>query len=86
MSVYKKPYYYDLAFSYRNINEEVDFFEQCITTFSNIQVLKLLDVGCGPCPYASELVNRGYEAMSQCVDQWRALISSRTRPDDAPRA
>lgn len=60
MSLYENPYYYDLAFSYRDIRREVDFFEECIKKFSKIKVKKVLDIGCGPSPYLLELAKRGY--------------------------
>jgi len=60
LSLYDNPYYYELAFSFRNIGREVDFFERCIAKFSKIKVKEVLDVGCGPSPYMLELVKRGY--------------------------
>lgn len=60
MSLYESPYYYDVAFSFRDTRKEVDFFEQCIKNFSKIKVKKVLDVGCGPSPYLLELAKRGY--------------------------
>lgn len=44
MSLYEKPYYYDVAFSFRDIRKEVGFFEQCIRKFSKIKVEKVLGV------------------------------------------
>jgi SAM-dependent methyltransferase len=58
--MYDNPFYYDVAFSFRDISKEVDFFEKCIKSFSKIEVKKVLDVGCGPCPYIVELAKRGY--------------------------
>lgn len=60
MSLYENPHYYDVAFSFRDIRKEVDFFEQCIKRFSKIKVKKVLDIGCGPSPYLLELAKRGY--------------------------
>ena len=60
MSLYENPYYYDLAFSFRDIKREVDFFEECIKKFSMVKVRKVLDVGCGTSPYLVELARRGY--------------------------
>ena len=59
--VYDYPDYYDIAFSFRNISEEVDVFEQCIDRFSRIPVRSVLELGCGNCPHMEELVRRGYE-------------------------
>jgi len=58
--LYDCPFYYEVAFGFRDISKEVDFFEKCIKKFSKIPVKKVLDVGCGPCPYMIELVKRGY--------------------------
>ena len=60
LDVYENPFYYDVAFSFRDIAREVDFFEECIKRFSKIKVRKVLDIGCGPSPYMLELVKRGY--------------------------
>jgi len=60
MRLYENPFYYDIAFSFRDIGKEVDFFEQCIGKFSKIKVKKVLEIGCGPSPYLIELDKRGY--------------------------
>jgi SAM-dependent methyltransferase len=60
MSLYENPYYYDIAFGFRDIRREVNFFEECIKRFSKIKVEKVLDIGCGPSPYLLELTKRGY--------------------------
>jgi len=58
--LYDSPFYYDVAFGFRDISKEVDFFEECIRKFSKIKVNRVLDIGCGPSPYMLELVKRGY--------------------------
>jgi len=58
--LYDNPFYYEIAFSFRDICKEVNFFEQCIKKFSKIKVKKVLEIGCGPCPYMLELTKRGY--------------------------
>jgi SAM-dependent methyltransferase len=58
--VYENPFYYDVAFGFRDIAKEVDFFEECIRRFSKIRVRRVLDIGCGTSPYMLELVRRGY--------------------------
>lgn len=60
MRLYENPFYYDIAFSFRDVRKEVDFFEQCINKFSKIDVKKVLEIGCGPSPYLIELGKRGY--------------------------
>jgi SAM-dependent methyltransferase len=59
-NLYDSPFYYDIAFSFRDIAKEVDFFETCIKKFSKTKVSKILEIGCGPSPYMLELAKRGY--------------------------
>jgi len=60
LDLYDYPSYYEVAFSFRDIGREVDFFERCIEKFSKVKVKEVLDIGCGPSPYMLELVKRGY--------------------------
>lgn len=60
LNLYDHPFYYETAFSFRDISMEVDFFERCIQKFSKVKVKKVLDVGCGHSPYMVELARRGY--------------------------
>jgi len=60
LDLYDCPFYYEVAFGFRDISREVNFFEQCIKKFSKIKVKKVLDIGCGPSPYMLELAKRGY--------------------------
>jgi SAM-dependent methyltransferase len=59
--VYNNPLYYDIAFSFRDISQEVDTIERCIDLFSLIPVRRMLELGCGPAPHMMELMRRGYE-------------------------
>lgn len=59
-SVYDNPFYYDVAFSFRDISREVNFLEKCIEKFSKTKVKRVLDIGCGPSPYMVDLTKRGY--------------------------
>lgn len=61
MSLYKNPKYYEIAFSYRNIPSEVDFFEQVIKKFSKIKVRNVLELASGNSPYLEEWHKRGYK-------------------------
>lgn len=72
MSLYENPFYYDIAFSFRDVRKEVDFFEQCINKFSKIKVKKVLEIGCGPSPYLIELGKRGYSFTG--LDKSRAML------------
>lgn len=58
--VYDYPLYYEIAFSFRDIGTEVDVLEECMRTFSKIPVKTVLELGCGNCPHAPELCDRGY--------------------------
>ena len=58
--LYKKPKYYEIAFSFRNIKKEVDFIEGCIKKFSKIKVRNVIELACGNSPHMIELVKRGY--------------------------
>jgi len=61
MSLYKNPQYYEIAFSFRNIPKEVDFFEKAIKKFSKIKVRKVFELASGNSPYLEEWHKRGYE-------------------------
>lgn len=59
-NLYDYPEYYELAFSFRGLDEEVAVFERVIETFSQIPVRRVLEVACGPAPHLPELHGRGY--------------------------
>lgn len=59
--LYKNPSYYEIAFSFRNIPREVNFFEKAIEKFSKIKVKRILELACGTAPYLEEWHKRGYE-------------------------
>jgi SAM-dependent methyltransferase len=59
--LYANPEYYEIAFSFRDIKNEVDVFEECISRYSNIPVKRVLELGSGNSPHMVELLNRGYE-------------------------
>lgn len=59
--LYDYPEYYEIAFSFRDIQAEVDVFEECFKRFSRIPVKSVLELGCGTCPHMEELHKRGYE-------------------------
>jgi len=59
--LYDYPEYYEIAFSFRDIQAEVDVFEECFKRFSKIPVKSALELGCGTCPHMKELHKRGYE-------------------------
>lgn len=61
MSLYKNPKYYEIAFSFRNIPKEVDFFELVIKKFSKIKVKNVFELASGNSPYLNEWHKRGYK-------------------------
>jgi len=61
MSLYRNPKYYEIAFSFRNIPSEVDFFEKAIKKFSKIKVSKVFELASGNSPYLEEWDRRGYK-------------------------
>jgi SAM-dependent methyltransferase len=63
MDVYKRPLYYEIAFSFFDVKKQVDTFEEVIKKFSKIRVERFLDVACGPSLQLRELARRGYGAV-----------------------
>ena len=61
MNLYKNPKYYEIAFSFRDISYEVDFFESAIKKFSKIKVKKVFELASGSSPYLEEFNKRGYK-------------------------
>lgn len=59
--VYDHPEYYEIAFSFREIDKEVDLFEECFERFSGIPVKSVLELACGNSPHMAELVKRNYQ-------------------------
>ena len=59
--LYQNPLYYEIAFSFRDIAEEVDVFEACVQSYAKIPVKRFLEIGCGNSPHMEELFKRGYE-------------------------
>lgn len=58
--LYDYPQYYEIAFSFRNIEAESAFLHTCIQRYSKIDVKQILEIACGPAPHAAELVEQGY--------------------------
>jgi len=81
MGIYENPLYYDVAFSFRDIGAEVDFFEDCIRRFSKRRVRDVLELACGPCPYMLELVRRGYRFVGLDISE-EMLAYSRKKAEE----
>ena len=59
-NIYNYPKYYEIAFAFRNIEKEVNVFEECCRKYSTIQLKTFLEIGCGNSPHMKEILNRGY--------------------------
>ncbi|WP_231183309.1 class I SAM-dependent methyltransferase [Haladaptatus sp. DYF46] len=61
--LYANPDYYEIAFDFRDVAAEVDFFEACIDRFGerSNRADSVLEIACGPSPYLLEFDARGYE-------------------------
>lgn len=59
-NIYGFPHYYEIAYSFRNIRQEVDVMEEAIRNFSKIPVDSVLELACGNSPHMLELAHRGY--------------------------
>ena len=62
MGIYNNPLYYEIAFSFFDVKEQIDAFEAIIEKFSQVKVKRVLDVACGPSLQLRELARRGYES------------------------
>lgn len=63
MAVYDEPLYYEIAFSFVNVNEQVNLFEKFIGKYSKVKVKRVLDIACGPSLQLREMAKRGYEVI-----------------------
>ncbi len=81
--LYDHPQYYDIAFSFRDIEREVDFIVACIDRYSRIPVKRVFEIACGSAPHAGELTNRGYlyigldnnrNMLDHAAYKWRHLV------------
>ncbi len=80
-NLYKNPKYYEIAFAFRDIQEEVDTFEKSIQRFSQIPVTDVLEIGCGNSPHMREWVKRGYRYFG--IDLSEAMLDySREKSKD----
>ena len=63
MPVYDEPRYYEIAFSFVDIESQVNLFQTFIEEHSKRVVKRVLDIGCGPAQQLREMVKRGYEGV-----------------------
>ena len=60
-NLYDYPKYYELAFSFRGMDDEVDSFEKVFEQFSRVPVHRVLELACGPATHMAEFSKRGYQ-------------------------
>jgi len=61
--VYAHPQYYDIAYSFVDVPQQVDLFEEYIRQHSHVPVRRVLDLCCGPATQPREFARRGYRAV-----------------------
>ena len=71
-NLYDYPRYYELAFSFRGLDEEVDVCEQAIEKFSRVPVRRVLELACGPAAHMAEFAKRGYQYVG--IDNSAAML------------
>lgn len=82
--LYDNPLYYEIAFSFRDINKEVDVFEESIRRYSSIPVHRVLELACGTAPHSQELVSRGYEYVGvDCSPRMLAYAALLNKPNSS---
>ena len=64
--------YYDLAFSWRDLANEVNVLEECFRRYSGIPVRSVLELAAGTSPHLEELSKRGYKYTG--LDLNRAMV------------
>ncbi|NLJ81183.1 MAG: class I SAM-dependent methyltransferase [Firmicutes bacterium] len=60
-NIYSYPHYYEIAYSYRDLETEADFMEEALEKFSLIKVRRVLEIACGNSPHLPQLGKRGYQ-------------------------
>ena len=58
--LYDYPQYYEIAFSFRDIEAEASFLDSCIKRFSKMTTRDVFEIACGPAPHAGALTQLGY--------------------------
>jgi SAM-dependent methyltransferase len=72
MRIYDYPLYYEIAFSFFDVKQQIDFFESIVKKFSKIKVKRFLDLACGPSLQLREIARRGYQAVG--IDENRKML------------
>ncbi len=72
--IYDFPEYYEIAFSFRDIQKEVEVIEELVKRHSRIPARRVLEIGCGSAPHIAELVRRGYAYVG--IDRNEAMLAA----------
>ena len=83
--LYKHPKYYEIAFGFRDLVKEVDFFEAAFKVFSRSKGKRVLELASGTSPYLGEWHRRGYQYTG--LDTSREMIrfvKARARAEHIP--
>lgn len=75
--IYDNPKFYELAFSFRDIEAESAFMDRVIRTYSERPVRRLLEIAAGPAPHVGALAERGYAYVG--LDKNPNMIAYATR-------
>lgn len=59
-NVYKKPLYYDIAFSFVDVQKQIKEFQSLWKKYGKRKVKNVLDLGCGHSPHLIELAKLGF--------------------------
>lgn len=69
MTAYDQPLYYEIAFSFFDVEEQMNLFEDYIDKYSETKVARVLDIACGSSLQLRELAKRGYECIGLDLSQ-----------------
>ncbi len=47
MELFSLPAVYDTAFQFRNARKAVDFIEECVRTYAETPITRIIDIACG---------------------------------------
>ncbi len=67
--LYDYPEYYEIAFSFRDLDREAQFFKKCIDEYSLIDVDTVFELACGPAPHTGVLASMGYRYMGLDINR-----------------
>ncbi|MDY0092734.1 MAG: class I SAM-dependent methyltransferase [Candidatus Vecturithrix sp.] len=61
MELFSLPAVYDTAFQFRNARKAVDFIEECVRTYAETPITRIIDIACGTGHYTCEFARRGFD-------------------------